>query len=207
MAVKVIIKPGGIALISLGVLALSAQAVLQSRSRSNTAAAASGASVAAASGASVAAPKSTSSASTLTEDLFWSSSTTTGETALVVEQDASVPSGSGRVAHLKIAAAHGESWDLQAGVGIPTAQKVGDKQTLRFWAKTDGSESRLTVAIEFNTEPFEKFVTEDISLTSEWKEYTVPVTFTKAVPFGKGNITFQAGKATADVLISGVRFN
>jgi hypothetical protein len=197
MAVKVIIKPGGIALISLGVLALSAQAVLQSRSRSNTAAAS----------VPAAAPQSLAASSTLAEDLFWSSSTTKGETALVVEQDASVPSGSGRVAHLKVTDAHGESWDLQAGVAIPTAQKVGDKQTLRFWAKTDGSESRLTVAIEFNTEPFEKFVTEDISLTSEWKEYTVPVTFTKAVPLGKGNITFQAGKATADVLISGVRFN
>ncbi|MBB6051727.1 hypothetical protein [Armatimonas rosea] len=199
MAVKVIIKPGGIALISLGVLALSAQAVLQSRSRSNTAAAASS--------TVAAAPKSASPAPSLAEDQFWSSSKTPGEVPLVVEQDTSAPSGTGRVAHLKITAAHGESWDLQTGVGIPVAQKVGDKKTLHFWGKTSGSESRLTVAVEFNTEPFEKFVSEDISLTSEWKEYTVPVTFTKEVPLGKGNITFQAGKATADVLISGVRFD
>lgn len=200
MAVKVIIKPGGIALISLGVLALSAQAVLQSRSSS------SGTSAAAAS-APAAAPQTLTAAPTLAEELFWSSSKTPGEVPLVVQQDDSVPSGTGRVAHLKITAAHGESWDLQTGVGIPTAQNVGDKKTLRFWAKTSGSESRLTVAIEFNTEPFEKFVTEDINLTSAWKEYTVPVTFTKEVPLGKGNITFQAGKATADILISGVRFN
>jgi hypothetical protein len=199
MAVKVIIKPGGIALLSLGVLALSAQAVLQSRSRSNTAAAASG--------AVVAAPKGAALSPTLAEDQFWSSSSKQGEVPLVVEQDASVPSGSGRVAHLKITAAHAESWDLQTGVGIPTAQKVGDKKTLHFWGKTSGSESRLTVAIEFNTEPFEKFVSEDINLTSEWKEYTVPVTFTKEVLLGKGNITFQAGKATADVYLSGVRFD
>lgn len=197
MAVSVIIKPGGIALAGLIIVGLTTQAALQARRSSAPATA---------QAAALPKPAAPAVASFLPENQFWFSSEPKDAPALELKEDSSLPSGSGQALHVPITAPRPESWHLQAGIGVPVSKKAGETGKVTFWARTAAASTELSVAVEFNTEPYEKFVLQPLTITSEWKQYTVPVSFTKNLAVGKGNITFLLGKATSDVELSGVRF-
>lgn len=193
MATQVIIKPGGIALTVIGVLALAGLAVPKWQKRGNE--------------GSTQSTSATKTAPVLSEDQFWSSSSIKDEKAHTVEIDPTLPSGSNKLIHVFSKPKHNEDWQLQTGVGIPVEVKSGDQAQVKFWARTDNPSAKIQFSVEFNSDPYEKLLLKPVTLTNQWTEYTVPVNFAKAVPPGKGNITFQCGKAGSDCYFSAVRFS
>ena len=189
-----ILKPGGIALVGIATFILITQGIRHSLSQSG-----------AAPNTVVASPL-PSPKPALPEKSFWAVVANKKDAKpMSIDTDPLAPSGTGQVAHIHIQAPQKEDWQLQAGIGIPTVQKPGDSREISFWARTDASEAEITVSVELNYAPFEKFTTETRKITNQWQEHKVRVTFTRQVPQGKGNISFQLGKAPADCYFSGVR--
>jgi hypothetical protein len=185
MATKVILKPGGIALIAVGLIAVVG--MLWSRASNKT-------------------QPTSSETQPFSEDSFWLAAKPAVGNELIIEDELTISSKTKKRLHIKNDHDRGDEWNLKIGSPIMTALHAGEQKTLTFWARSDAPATKIIAVVEIKTPPFERLLSEEVSLTTDWKEYRLHVTPNKELSADSCSVAFMLGKTAADCYISGVQF-
>lgn len=104
---------------------------------------------------------------------------------------------------IRVATATSNPWEASLQAGIPVGFAKGAKLRLRFTASSP-DRAPFAAYVERAAEPYDKFVSADVTLTPEPKEYAAEGTVSENLPNGAAHVTFHLGRKAGTVLFHSV---
>lgn len=97
----------------------------------------------------------------------------------------------------------GQPWLIQLTAAAPDALPAGTTLRLRFWARS-ATRNSIAAIYEHAAPPYEKFLSQLVPLTPQWREYGVVFRTPRAVPENWAGVRFQMGFRAGEVELTGV---
>ncbi len=125
---------------------------------------------------------------------------------LTIENLPAIPNGHGPVARLTTAARPQNPWEARFGATNPMAVNGADAIAVRLWARSP-TKNRIGVIFQQSTAPHDKFVSQTVTLSPDWKELRFVGIIDNARNFlpGGSNFEIHAGYGAGRVEIANVR--
>ncbi len=93
-------------------------------------------------------------------------------------------------------------WDAQLKTETPAPLAAGTTARFRFWGRSK-TRNLIYAVYEHHAEPYEKFLSQIITLTPEWREYKIVFTTPRAIPADFTGVRFQLGLKTGEFEFAG----
>lgn len=104
--------------------------------------------------------------------------------------DGDIPGG--KAYQVKVPEKMANPWDAVVSSSLEGGIAKGDNVDLTFWARAVDGPGKVKALVQRNSAPYEAIAEQEITLTSEWQEYTVS---------GNSNLNLDGGEAGAAILI------
>lgn len=96
----------------------------------------------------------------------------------------------------------GGPWDIQTYQPIEDALPAGAQIQVRFWARSKDN-GAITAVIEQQAAPYNRLIAKEISLSPQWRSFSVETRTTRALPSGWAKVGLQLATRPSVIEIAG----